>query len=149
MIKHIITHHPNYNLKSYKEYNDDVLIWEENYDEDGNLHGRNNLHSENIVGGAKIIQAYYKHGLKHGMYQSWYDNGNKCMEGLYLNGKSHGTFSIYGPKYLYQTTEYVHGVIHGKLISYYSDGTPDKKHIYENGTLITTIKYKYKTIKTL
>lgn len=148
MIKHIITYHPNYNLKSYKEYNNDVLVWEENYDEDGNLHGRNNLHSENIAGILKI-QVDYKHGLEHGMYKSWDDNGNKCMEGLYLNGKNHGTFKFYGPKYLYQTTEYVHGVIHGKLISYYSDGTPHKEHIYKNGILITTTKYEYKTIKIL
>jgi antitoxin component YwqK of YwqJK toxin-antitoxin module len=39
MIKHKLTHYPNYNIKSYIEYHNDIPHKEENYDEQGKLHG--------------------------------------------------------------------------------------------------------------
>jgi antitoxin component YwqK of YwqJK toxin-antitoxin module len=31
--------------------------------------------------------------VKHGLYTRWYANGNKKLEGRYVNGKKEGTFT--------------------------------------------------------
>lgn len=144
MIKHIITRYPNYNLKSFKEYNNDILTWEENYDEDGKKHGRNNSYNKMNDGITIKIQTDYNHGVEHGMYKSWYPNGNKCMEVFYINGNEHGTFKFYSLKALYQTIQYVNGIFHGKVITYNSDGSLYKEVIYENNIKINTINYSEK-----
>lgn len=141
MIKHVITKYPNYQIKSYKEYNNNILIWEENYDEQGNKHGKNNSFSWGGTNNEFKEEIYYKHGIKHGMANVLDNNGNIFMEVLYLNGKFHGTLKVYSSKGLSRTIEYVKGKLHGRFVFYKNNNIIERKEIYENDKLIHTTKY--------
>lgn len=39
MVKHETTYHPNYELASFKEFQNDILMKEENYNDKGRLYG--------------------------------------------------------------------------------------------------------------
>lgn len=141
MIKHILTRYPNYQIKSYKEYYNNILIWQENYDEHGNKHGTNNSSDNDVNYGPIKMQNDYKHGVEHGKHISWYPNGNKAIEAISVNGKHHGTLKLYSLTQLYQTIEFVQGLRHGKLITYNTDGKIFKEEIYEYDIKIKTIKH--------
>jgi antitoxin component YwqK of YwqJK toxin-antitoxin module len=68
MIKHIITNHPNFEIKSFKEYQNDILMKEENYNHKGQ---------------------------PHGLYRTWYENGQLFEESTYKNGKEHGSIRLW------------------------------------------------------
>jgi hypothetical protein len=68
MIKHIITNHPNFEIASFKEYQDNVLVKEEYFNDKGQ---------------------------PHGPYRKWYPNGQLFEESTYKNGKEHGSIRLW------------------------------------------------------
>lgn len=136
MIKHIITRYHNYQIKSYKEYDNDILVWYENFDEDGNKHGMSYAHCNNVKS-----YCQYVHGRKHGKYRLWYSNGDKCVECNYVDGLINGIYNFYTKEGLYQTTEFVNGLKNGLLLTYNVDGSLYRKEIYKNNKLIKHTRY--------
>lgn len=49
----------------------------------------------NKHGKISALYFYNKEGKRHGKMQTWFDNGNKNTEGVYLNGKREGVWKIY------------------------------------------------------
>lgn len=136
MIKQILTHHPNYQIKSFKEYHSDVLVWEEHFDEYGNKHGMTYIHNYRTK-----TQCEYIHGKRYGTYKSWYPNGNKLVECTFIDNETHGIYKFYTKEGLYQTTEFVNGLKNGLLLTYNHDGSLYRKEIYENDNLIKHTRY--------
>ena len=108
MIKHQLTHYPSYKLKSYKEYHDDILLREENYDEQGNKHGRYYMDS-----GKRILECEYLNGKLNGKYKSFSYYNKETVECIYIDGMIHGTYYLYVKEGLYKTLEYINGKLHG------------------------------------
>jgi antitoxin component YwqK of YwqJK toxin-antitoxin module len=99
MIKHVITNHPNFQIASFKEYVNNVLVKECHYDDKGELNGlfyENGSHHEKFhyING-KIVGLYQRwhpngqlseqitfneKGEKEGLYQSWHDNGQLAVQ---------------------------------------------------------------------
>ncbi|WP_028889531.1 toxin-antitoxin system YwqK family antitoxin [Tenacibaculum ovolyticum] len=51
--------------------------------------------SFNKHGKMNVLNFYNKEGRKHGRAQTWFDNGNKNIEGIYLEGKREGVWKLY------------------------------------------------------
>jgi antitoxin component YwqK of YwqJK toxin-antitoxin module len=147
MIKQFIKKYNNYQIKSYKEYHNDILTWQENYDEYGKYHGTNNSiindNQNNIYDIYTTMkkQTDYRHGIQNGEVKLWDSNGDISLEAFYLNGQYHGTIKLYNQKNLYQTIEYINGKKHGQLITYNINGQITKEEIYQNDILIETKNY--------
>jgi hypothetical protein len=78
----------------------------------------------------------YEYIVKDGIYITYHDNGNKCIETNYINGHRHGTYSTYydnGNKHV--TSAYVDDQFHGPYTLYYANGVEEMKCTYVNGDL--------------
>jgi len=139
MIKHLLTNYPNYNLKSFKEYNNDILVVEENYDIDGNLHGE----SIKWYDDGKLKEyTVYDHFKKNGAYKKWYPNGQLHTEQYYIDNIQYQTaFEWYESGELYQTIDMVNGKYHGKYKQWYDNGILALEVDYINGKKNGVYKY--------
>jgi len=144
MIKHILTNHPNFEIKTFKEYVNNVLVKECHYDDKGQLNGlfyENGCHHEKFyyING-KIVGLYQswhpngqlseqctfnEKGKREGLTQRWYDNGQLHSEYTYKNGNRDGLYREW----------YTNGQL---AVEYtYKDGKADGtyRHWHENGQL--------------
>ncbi|MFQ5503112.1 MAG: toxin-antitoxin system YwqK family antitoxin [Phycisphaerae bacterium] len=94
--------------------------------------------------------------VRDGWYRSWHENGQVHEEGLYVNGKMHGTWTIWdehGRKRGQQ--QYHEGRRHGRWFAWHADGRLARRWQYregimegvwltwnEAGTLIEELHYK-------
>lgn len=134
MIKQILTYDKKtYNLKSYKEYIDNVLTKTELYDKQGNLYK------------VKAIQQQlsYKNGVFHGINKVWNEDGNLYSYSKYKNGKRHGVYKLYYPNSIQMCHEYHYknGEYNGICNEWYPNGNLRQKGIYKNGKLLQRITY--------
>jgi hypothetical protein len=77
--------------------------------------------------------------VKHGLFTSWYDNGQKASEGDYEDGNHHGPCTFWysnGQKRL--EAEYRHGKPHGRWFFWTRDGQKHKEVEYEDTVEIIT-----------
>ena len=115
MIKHKLTHYPNYQIKSFKEFHNDVLRKEEYYDENGRYNG---------------------------MVRYWFDNGNLMFKLNYKNGMFNGIQRYYFEnKKMYQRRTYKNNKLHGHVFEYYYSGKLKRKLKYNNDEAINVIAY--------
>lgn len=134
MIRHECIFHPNGNIKYFKEYDNNILFIEENFNTNGELHGLSRYKNWENFGYIFVEKNYknnkphglcyiylnenllnkftYKNGLKHGKYKTYYENGQKFTEENYKNNKLHGLRTVY----------LQNGEIHSKIN--YSNGKP-------------------------
>lgn len=96
----------------------DSLWLARKYRRNGKLYGythylsrlQKNKIGESVVfnknGDMSALYFYNKEGKRHGKMQTWFDNGNKNTEGIYLNGKREGVWKVY----------YYNGTLAGKGI---------------------------------
>ncbi len=93
------------------------------------LHGR----YEDFYLDNKAIKkiGYFKHGLKEGIWKSWYSNGQLKAIHHWRRGIKHGHFELFDADgQLSQAGSYRRGSLHGKV------------NEFKNGNIIRTIKYK-------
>jgi antitoxin component YwqK of YwqJK toxin-antitoxin module len=84
--------------------------------------------------GAKLQEAHYINGTKHGILTEWHDNGYKSKEFNYEHGDINGTYiTWYENGDICTTYEYVNGNIHGTFRMWYPNGNIKKEHNYVNG----------------
>lgn len=115
MIKHLLTNHPNYNIKSFKEYNNDILIKEEYYNENGRYHG---------------------------IIKYWFPNGNLMFKVKYKNGKFNGIQKYYWEnKNLLEERTYNNNNININIRNYYASGKIKSEINFKFGKAITIIYY--------
>jgi antitoxin component YwqK of YwqJK toxin-antitoxin module len=157
MIKHVITNHPNFEIKTFKEYVNNVLVKECHYDDKGQLNGlfyENGSHHEKFhyING-KIVGLYQRwhpngqlreqctfneKGNREGLSQTWYDNG-QLREQFTYNSKSEKE-GLYRQWYdngeLASVMQYYDGLLHGHYTSFKIDGSPMNSWFYQNGKKI-------------
>jgi len=82
----------------------------------------------------KIKYFVIKHtGKKHGLYESWYSNGQKSDQINYQNGKFHGLYeSWYKNGQKYDQLNYQNGEKHGLYESWYENGQKEEQIDYQN-----------------
>lgn len=128
MIKHKLSHYPSYKLKSYIEYHDDIPHIEENYDEDGNLHG---AYREWDDKGQVALETNFIHGIRNGMNKKWYSNGKLYSQEPYTNDHINGiAIQYYTNGQIAAIDTYKNGTLHG-----------EQKHYYPNGQLATEVNF--------
>ena len=133
MIKHIITNHPNFQIKSFKEYYNNVLVKECHYDDKGELNGlfyENGIHHEKF---------HYLNGKIVGLYQYWHDNGQLAVQ---------CTFNKKGYREGLHQTWYKDGQMHEQFIFNKKGSLKGSyKRWYENGQLREQYSYNEKGIR--
>ena len=115
MIKHVITNHLNYEIESFKEYENNILIKEEYYNDKGQFHGTITEYRKN---GQRWVETKYKNGKLYGNYRIWQPNGKLAFQCNFKNNQRHGL-----------------------CITYKENGELENQSTYENG-IITKIKIK-------
>jgi len=85
----------------------------------------------------KIKYFVLKHtGKRHGLYESWYDNGQKCERINYQNGKKHGLYeNWYHNGQKFEQINYRNGEKHGLCESWYENGQKQLQFNRENNKL--------------
>ncbi len=76
MTRHEITHHPNYEVASFKEYHNNLLVREENYNNKGERHG---LFSYWGVEFNTRVEAVYENSVRIS-YRLWFSSGDEIMD---------------------------------------------------------------------
>jgi antitoxin component YwqK of YwqJK toxin-antitoxin module len=80
---------------------------------------RHGLYQRIWCNGQKVIESYYKNGELHGPYYRWYLGGKKWNECNYLKGKLHGRYCLWGYDGLWYCEEYYHnGEINNAIINW-------------------------------
>ena len=74
-----------------------------------------------------LINLFDENGNRHGLWESYYDNGQLYFKANYVNGKEHGYWeSYYDNGQLFYKGNYVNGEPHG----YWDYGQLDNKIYY-------------------
>lgn len=157
MIKHLITNHPNFEIASFKEYVNNVLVKERHYDDKGELNGlfyENEKHHEKFYlinrkriglyqswhpnGKLREQCTYNEKGEIEGLYQRWHDNGQLYHQYTYNeNGEREGLYQCwYDNGQLSSELNYSNGKLHGHYTSFNYDGSPLNSWLYHNGKKI-------------
>ncbi|MFK8103061.1 MAG: toxin-antitoxin system YwqK family antitoxin [Saprospiraceae bacterium] len=98
------------------------------------LHGR----YEDFYLDNKAIKeiGHFKHGLKEGIWKSWYADGQLKQIHHWRRGVKHGRFELFDPAgQLSKKGNYRHGKLHGKIRE------------FKNGAVVRTIKYQKGAVK--
>ena len=86
------------------------------------------------------INLYNEKGERHGVWESYHDNGQLSYRGSYVNGKSHGVWeSYYDTGQLYYRGSYVNGKSHGVWESYYDTGQLHYRKEYDMGNEVKPV----------
>jgi len=81
-----------------------------------------------------FINLFNAKGKRHGYWEVYFNNGNLCSKGNYVNGKKHGYWeSYYKNGNLIYKGNYVDGNKHGYWESYYDNGNLCYKCFYDMG----------------
>lgn len=138
MIKHILTHYPNYQIKSYKEYNNDILTHEEYYNTKGNSKATIRGYHPN---GMPNIEKNLKNGVLHGTCIEWDSNGIICLKENYKNGLYHGK-RYDNKKNILKKENYKNGLRHGIFYVYHPKDILRFKIKYVKNELIYKRQYR-------
>ena len=131
MIKHIITNHPNFEVKSFKEYINDILVREERYNDKGQLHG---IFRRWYLNGQLAKQHTYKNDVRNGTFSYWYENGQVRDVKKYKDGKLHGTCCKWHENgQLENKCSYKDGKLHGLFKEWDKDGNSTATLRFKNG----------------
>ncbi len=96
--------------------------WTEKAQEEGKpvKHG---LYTQWHSNGQKAIEGKYVNGVKHGQHQTWHSNGQKAIEGKFVDGVKHGQHQTWHSNGQKATEEnFVKGVIQGRYAQWYKNG---------------------------
>ena len=140
----------------YYEYGD--LVWEKNFDHQGKLFEEFNYREQpkdftlikRFENKKAFLETTYKFGVKHGSYKLFDFDGNKVIEGEYVNGEPSGLWTWYYPSGIKRTeATYLAGEYHGKLKKYYENGNQEDIFEYNLGKLENTSYFYGEDGKTL
>jgi antitoxin component YwqK of YwqJK toxin-antitoxin module len=77
----------------WKEFNKHAVLIAEGFYLDSKKHGAwREYYDEN---GSIMLEENYKHGIQHGLYTSFYPNGQVFSKGQFSNGLREGHFTVY------------------------------------------------------
>lgn len=83
-----------------------------------------------------LLHCFYKDGMRDGLYQYFYQNGNIKEFGTYLEGKKHGMYlNWYQGNKLKDSGEYLYGIPNGIHKYYYIEGNPIMFLNFDKGKL--------------
>ena len=88
------------------------------------------LYNEN---GVLISQINYKDDRKEGEYHHWDGDGNKTVEGFYLEGENHGERRVYRKGKIHFMQTFKNGKLNGLAKYKTTDGKRDREGTYKNG----------------
>ena len=115
------------------------LLNSEDYVE-GKIHGKQFIYYpvDPNVEGIKIMEMYnYSEGIKHGIWEHYYDNGHIKAKGKYEYGSKHGEeFYYFSNGQIDLSGFYKNGNKTGLWIYYGEDGAKKKEVYYKNGKLL-------------
>mmetsp|Transcript_11463 Transcript_11463/g.12579 ORF Transcript_11463/g.12579 Transcript_11463/m.12579 type:complete len:150 (-) Transcript_11463:47-496(-) len=95
------------------------------YDDKMNKHGKwqRRMRKNNKL----TEEHFWSHGVEHGEWKRWYDNGQLLGQCNYVNGKQEGEYNRwYNNGQLYEQRYYVNGVLEPKFKRWRADGTSIK-----------------------
>ena len=79
----------------------------------------------------RALNLYDSNGKRHGIWESYYENGSLWWRNYYLHGEHHGTWEGYQADGTLKWREHwLHGKLHGLKQWYYSYDIPDEKVYY-------------------
>lgn len=89
--------------KALEEYDQDELLFEKRWHENGNLSLEasykdgeyDGIYKDYYPNGKLQRKQHYVNGVKQGKYVSYFDNGNKYNEGNFVDGKPKGPVKVY------------------------------------------------------
>ena len=120
---------------NYYRESDELLVSKENYF-DGKIHGESISYYPN-GDVAEIIN--YDKGVKQGVWQKYFQDGDIQLEGNYSNDDIEGKFDIYYPGKILKTSgEYKKSLKHSEWKYYSILEELEKVEIYEDGKLVET-----------
>lgn len=75
MIKHVITNHPNFEIKSFKEYLNGILIKEQHFNDSRSWYENGQL----------SVECTFLRGQFHGIRTQWDDKGNQTSQDTFIH----------------------------------------------------------------
>jgi hypothetical protein len=84
----------------------------------------------------RCAELYNLNMIQNGLYQSWYNDGQKQIECTYVNGKRNGLYQVwYSNDQKFVQGHYVNGQRNGLYQEWYSNGQKEEECNYVNGQL--------------
>ncbi len=119
--------------------NEDRLVF--HVDSEGRKHGTYRHYSAGNKG-ILLEEIIYQHGVFHGPFTSYHPtNGFPWQKGTYVNGLRDGLYQHWYPDgQLAHKCFYTRGALDGEMMDYYLDGKPMQQRFYINGELAGSIK---------
>jgi len=111
-------------------------LYQVNLLEDYNKNGSNLIFRNVYYFNGEISEKYTENsdGQIHGLFQSWYSNGQKCREENYVNGKKHGLQrEWYDNGNKFSKLSFVNDKRHGLQTKWYSNGQKGLEYNYVDG----------------
>ncbi len=98
---------------------------------------------ETHANGGPKSQAYYKDGMQHGKFISWYQDGKKESERYYEQGEKEGLhFSWWPNGHLRFEYQFTAGLYHGTFKEWYENGKPLHVFEYNHGNEVRAIGWR-------
>jgi len=93
--------------------------------------------------GQKEMEGGFVNGKKEGLWTAWFENGQKQSEGYYENDLRHGKSTVWKQNGLkYYEGQYAHGKLHGTWTFYDTDGSKNKEVIFEHDEKVREMDFK-------
>lgn len=119
MLDAVKKYHPNGNVKSHKEF-----------DDEGQLHGKM---EEWYANGHKCREECYEHGVLNGEARWWHESGGLWTQQHFLNGHRHGECVWYYPSGKpHRIVNYKNGLKDGHYETYYPNGLKCEEGQYQD-----------------
>ena len=77
----------------------------------------------------------FKNGLRHGLWEDYYESGQLYSVGVYEENKRNGHWNFYKDGWLWNKAFYNNGKRHGDWEYYHDDGKIAEKISYQNGEI--------------
>ena len=99
---------------------------------------------EDYSNGDRKMEGYYLNGKMNGVFVEWHENGDKKSEIYYANGKKDGNYSIwYENGEIDETGNYSLSKLEGELSRWYENGEKKSTENYSNDVLNGNATYWY------
>lgn len=93
--------------------------------------------------GQKEMEGGFVNGKKQGLWTAWFDNGQKQSEGFYENDLRNGKATVWRDNgFVYYEGYYSMGKLHGTWTFYDIDGSRNKQVLFEHDQKIEEIDLK-------
>ncbi|MEN8158019.1 MAG: hypothetical protein ABFS10_13795 [Bacteroidota bacterium] len=136
----LIEDHDGYAIYNYLYNRNGMLLSTFGYGADENNLEEIDMGDFSIHLNIHNTQAFIRHATNNistGVRTSYYNNGQKQSEGMYIDGKLQGTYrSWYENGILCSEVEYVDGKRNGLSLDYYKNGAKWREVYYENNNMI-------------